>query len=126
MFKGSKLYSIFTGKCPKCHKGKLFLNDNPYKFRNWDKMHSDCSHCGLHYELEPGFFQGAMYVSYGLGVGLGVAIFFAFLFTVGFDPLWFIIINTLMLVLTAPLLFRMARAIYLNIFIKYNKSTVNN
>jgi len=29
-------------------------------------MHEDCPHCGYHFEKEPGFFVGAMYVSYAL------------------------------------------------------------
>jgi len=123
MLQGTKLYSIFTGSCPKCHKGKLFLNSNPYQPNNWDKMNEKCEHCGLKYEMEPGFFQGAMYVSYGLGVALSVVVFLSFFLIIGFDPLWFFIVNTLALVVFAPFLFRFARAIYLNIFVNYDKST---
>jgi uncharacterized protein (DUF983 family) len=117
-FKGTKLYSILGQKCPRCQEGSLFINHNPYKMTNWDKMHSDCPVCGLHYEREPGFFQGAMYVSYGLGVALSVAVLIADIL-VGFNALEFFIANTLALVFFAPLLFRWARAIYLNIFINY-------
>jgi ABC-type transport system involved in cytochrome c biogenesis permease component len=31
-------------------------------------MHDRCSSCGLHFNREPGYFLGAMYVSYGLGL----------------------------------------------------------
>lgn len=31
-------------------------------------MHDCCPGCGLHFDREPGYFLGAMYVSYGLGV----------------------------------------------------------
>lgn len=117
-FKGTKLYSILRQKCPRCQEGPLFINKNPYKLKNWDKMHSDCPVCELHYEREPGFFQGAMYVSYTLGVALSVAVLIADIL-VGFNALEFFIANTLALVLFAPLLFRWARAIYLNIFIAY-------
>jgi len=126
MFQGTKLYSIFTGSCPKCHKGKLFLNSNPYKPQNWDKMNAKCEHCGLKYELEPGFYQGAMYVSYALGVALSVIIFLTFFLVIGFDPLWFFIVNTLALVVFAPFLFRFARAICLNIFVHYDKNSSQN
>lgn len=117
-FKGTKLYSILGQKCPRCQEGSLFINKNPYKLTNWDKMHSDCPVCGLHYEREPGFFQGAMYVSYALGVALSVAVLIAVIL-VGFNALTFFIVNTLALIVFAPLLFRWARAIYLNIFIAY-------
>ena len=92
-FKGTKLYSILGQKCPRCQEGPLFINKNPYKLKNWDKMHSDCPVCELHYEREPGFFQGAMYVSYALGVALSVAVLIADIL-VGFNALEFFIANT--------------------------------
>ena len=33
-------------------------------------MHDRCPQCGLHFDREPGYFLGAMYISYGLGLGL--------------------------------------------------------
>lgn len=35
-------------------------------------MHKDCAVCGLHFEVEPGFFWGAMYISYAFGVAISV------------------------------------------------------
>jgi len=37
-------------------------------------MHDRCPSCGLHFNREPGYFLGAMYISYGLGL----AVIFAF------------------------------------------------
>jgi uncharacterized protein (DUF983 family) len=119
-FSNTKLYSVLYGKCPRCHKGDLFLNKNAYKVENWDKMHEKCSSCGLHYEMEPGFFQGAMYVSYALGVALSVGVVLLNL-VAGFNPVYYFISNTLALLLFAPLLFRWSRGLYLNIFIKYDR-----
>lgn len=120
-FRETKLYSIIYGKCPRCHSGELFVNKNPYKIENWDKMNTDCDVCSLHYEKEPGFFQGAMYVSYALGVALSVGVVIINLL-VGFNVISFFISNTLAILLLAPMLFRWARCIYLNIFVKYNPS----
>lgn len=44
-------------------------------------MHDRCPVCGLHFDREPGYFLGAMYISYGLGVGL-IIIFAAVLWLV--------------------------------------------
>jgi uncharacterized protein (DUF983 family) len=66
MLKGSKLYSILTGTCPKCQKESMYLDPNPFILKNF-KMNENCSHCGLKYQIEPSFY-GAMYVSYGLNV----------------------------------------------------------
>jgi uncharacterized protein (DUF983 family) len=117
-FRTTKLYSIVSGTCPRCHQGELFINKNPYKIEDWDKMHADCPVCKLHFEREPGFFQGAMYVSYAFGVALSIAIVIINLL-IGFNPLYYIISNTISLIALAPLLFRWSRALYLNIFVSY-------
>ena len=31
-------------------------------------MHDRCPNCGLHYNREPGYFLGAMYIGYGLAL----------------------------------------------------------
>jgi hypothetical protein len=36
-------------------------------------MSDRCLICGLHFNREPGYFLGAMYISYGLAVGVIVA-----------------------------------------------------
>ena len=72
--KGNKLYSILFGKCPKCHQESMYKNKNPYHFTDILKMHERCSHCGTKYKIEPSFFYGSMYVSYGVGVAFAVAV----------------------------------------------------
>ena len=37
-------------------------------FRGRFEMSATCPVCGHRFEREPGFFQGAMYVSYGIGI----------------------------------------------------------
>ena len=37
-------------------------------FRGPFAMNPTCPVCGHRFEREPGFFQGAMYVSYGIGI----------------------------------------------------------
>ena len=73
--KGSKLNSILTGSCPKCQEESMYEDKNPYHLSKLYDMHETCSHCGLQYQIEPSFFYGAMYVSYGLTVAIGVAAF---------------------------------------------------
>jgi len=69
------LYSVMTNKCPRCHKGNFFENNNPYSFHNGLIMNKHCPECGLKYERETGYFYGAMFVSYALQVGLFIALF---------------------------------------------------
>ena len=69
--KGSKLYSIVKFKCPQCQEGDFFIS-HPYDFKNMGKPHEHCSECGMKLSKEPGFYFGAMYVSYAFGVALFV------------------------------------------------------
>ena len=57
---------IATSKCPRCRKGPIFAT-GPYSFGG-QKMYERCSHCGLTYEREPGYWYVAMFVSYALNV----------------------------------------------------------
>ena len=118
--KGTKLYSIINNKCPQCHEGDFFEESNPYKLKSLFDMHRNCSNCNLKYEIEPSFFQGAMYVSYGLTIALSVATFIiSSLF--GLDLIKSGIAIFIILILFTPVTFKLARLIYINFFIKYKK-----
>ncbi|HZI21025.1 MAG TPA: DUF983 domain-containing protein [Gemmatimonadales bacterium] len=52
--------AVLRQRCPVCLDGPMFAG----VFR----MNPRCPRCGHEFEREPGFFQGAMYVSYGLGI----------------------------------------------------------
>ena len=70
--KGSKLYSILFNLCPKCHEGRFWKTNNPFKnilLKNSESSIS-CEKCLIKYELEIGFWYGAMYISYAIGVAL--------------------------------------------------------
>ncbi|GGW34492.1 DUF983 domain-containing protein [Arenibacter certesii] len=118
--KGTKLYSILTGTCPKCHQESMYKDKNPYNMLNIFKMHEKCSHCGTKYKIEPSFFFGAMYVSYGVGVAFGVAAFvIAFLMfkTTLLNTFYAI---TLTLVVFMPIIIRVSRNIWINFFVHYD------
>ena len=122
--KGSKLYSILTGSCPRCHEESMYVDKNPYHLSKLYTMHDDCSHCKLHYNIEPSFFYGAMYVSYGLTVAIGIAVFIITKVFIGLDLLQSFIAIIIALVLLTPVTFRLARNIYINMFVHYNPSAV--
>jgi uncharacterized protein (DUF983 family) len=118
--KGTKLYSIFTGSCPKCHSESMYKRTNPYNVTAVYDMHEHCSVCHTKYKIEPSFFYGAMYVSYGLGVAIAVAAFiisFVFLGS-SMATAFFSIMGALVLLM--PLNMRLARNIWINFFITYD------
>lgn len=118
--KGSKLYSILTGSCPRCHKESMYVSANAYKLGKTLKMNEHCSSCGLKYHMEPSFFFGAMYVSYAVNVAVGVAAFLLGYFALGLDLLTnFMFIFAVLLLLMPPIL-RWSRTLYINMFVSYD------
>jgi uncharacterized protein (DUF983 family) len=120
--KGSKLYSILTGTCPKCQNESMYVDQNLLHIKNCIKMNETCRHCGLRYQIEPSFFYGAMYVSYGLNVAVGIAAFIVSFVFFGTDlKIAFIAIIASILVLF-PIVLRLSRSIYINMFVSYDKT----
>jgi uncharacterized protein (DUF983 family) len=118
--KGSKVYSILTGTCPKCQKESMYLDQNPLHLSKILKMHENCSHCGLKYQIEPAFFYGAMYVSYGLNVCIGIAAFvISYVLLSSTLKVAFISIIAFLIVLF-PFVLRWSRNIYINMFVSYD------
>jgi uncharacterized protein (DUF983 family) len=124
--KGSILNSILTGSCPKCHEESMYFDQNPYNLNNIYKMHEKCNHCNTRYSIEPSFFYGAMYVSYGLGVALSIAAFIvSFLFFSSSLITSFVAI-VITLVVLMPVIMRLARNIWINMFVSYDKDWKEN
>lgn len=119
--KGSKLYSIFTGSCPKCQKESMYSDKNPFHFTNLLKMNENCGHCNFKYQIEPSFFYGAMYVSYGLNVAIMVIVFLICFFGFQTTATPTIIAIIITLVILFPLVTRLSRNIYINMFVDYDK-----
>ena len=122
MLKGTKVYSIFTGACPKCHQESMYKTKNPYVLSDVLKINDNCSHCHTRYRLEPSFFYGSMYVSYGVGIAFAVAAFIiSYLFLKTSLMTAFITIVITMLVF-GPIIMRLSRNIWINLFMSYDKN----
>ena len=120
--KGSKLYSILTGSCPKCQNESMYVDKNPLHLGKVLKMNENCSHCGLKYQIEPSFFYGAMYVSYALNVAVGVAAFIiSYVFCSSSMKQAFITI-IISMVVGFPYVLRLSRNIYINMFVDYDEN----
>ena len=124
--KGSKLYSILTGTCPKCQNESMYVHRNPYLFSQLFKMHERCSNCNTKYKIEPSFFYGAMYVSYGVGIAFAVAAFVISYLFIGtsLKNSFFAIMVTLFVFL--PIIIRLSRNIWINFFIKYDPQAASS
>lgn len=122
------LKAVLGSKCPNCREGNIFTYPLS-RIGSFAATNKSCDNCGFKFEPEPGFFYGAMYISYVFIVGI--------LLTTGFvlynffnDPdLWVYVLSapTITIVLL-PLIFRFSRVIYIYAFsgAKYNKKMGNS
>lgn len=115
---GSKLYSILKFKCPKCHVGDLYPT-KIWSFKGWFAMNDKCNVCGQKFVLEPGFYWGAMFVSYILSSFLIFAIFAVFFFGLDITVGYAFILTLAVIVFLYAFIFRVSRAIWINIYIGY-------
>ena len=120
MKKGSKLYSIFRFKCPQCHEGEFLETRNVYNLKKAGNLKERCSECGCKYSKEPGFYYGAMYVSYAFGVALWVATWVATSVLWPDYPAWFLILLIVVeMVVLGPYLYALSKITWANLFISY-------
>lgn len=76
-------------------------------------MHERCSACGLKFEREQGYFLGAMYIGYALGVGV-LALFAALVWEITRWPILKSTVAGIVLFLPlAPVLTWMARVLWI-------------
>ena len=112
----SALGAALKGKCPRCRKGNMF-KAGVLEVHKLNQTHEKCSHCGLLYEMEPGFWFGAMYVSYAFSVGILLANVFV-LYNLFDDPETWVYITSVLVssLLLYPFNFRYSRIIFLYVF----------
>lgn len=88
-------------------------------------MEQKCSYCGHKYEIETGFFYGAMYVNYALTVAISVAAFVLTYMIYSETPYWvYIIIILVALIGLAPITYRAGRIIWMYLFSRYDSKAI--
>ena len=117
--KHSLLYSLATTKCPRCREGKMFL-DGPLYSTKFADMHKYCPCCGQTFEPEPGFYYGAMYVSFAFNVGIFLIAFFVMSQFIEEITMGMMIgVVAVLVVGFLPIIYRLSRALWIHIFVKY-------
>ena len=120
-YKQTKLYSILNNKCPHCHQGNYFETNNFYDLKKFSKMNKNCPVCKEDFMREPGYYFGATYVSYGLTVAFGIALYILLSVLLNFDTITYLIILSILLVILLPVFYRLARITWINLFVAYKK-----
>ncbi len=112
----SSALALLALRCPRCHEGPLFLHPAT-SLTKFTEMPDQCPVCGLSYEPEPGFYFGAMYISFGFAVGIFFAVGIALYFLAGDPDSWVYVVTVAAVTLVStPLVFRYSRALMLYLF----------
>ena len=78
-------------------------------------MHDNCPSCGLQFSREPGYFAGAMYISYGMAIPIAGLTSLALSYSI---PSWsferVIAVAFMLLLPLSPLLFRYSRILWIH------------
>jgi uncharacterized protein (DUF983 family) len=99
-------------KCPKCRKGNMFANST-YSLRG-QKSYTHCPYCNFQFEIEPGYFYVAMFVSYGMNVAQMITLAVGTYMLTGSESPWLyiaILLGTAFLL--SPFNYRYSRVILL-------------
>lgn len=125
--KPSYILSVLGNKCPRCRLGNIFVTNNPYALKGsrYMKMQEQCPLCGQPTEIEVGFYYGTGYVSYAITVGFSLITFFLWWIFIGISIndnriFYWLLTNTILLVLLQPPIMRLSRTLWLSWFVKYD------
>lgn len=115
--------SIFTYRCPRCRTTKMFIE--PMKIKDPLAMHEACSNCGQRFEPEPGFYYGAMFISYFISAWILLILALIMVFLIGWslDSVKWIIIGIGLLFFLKTV--RLSRSIWIHIIVRFNKDLYN-
>ena len=119
-WKATKLYSILHLKCPVCHEGEFF-QAHPYNLNRVGDLHEQCPVCGVKYEKEIGFYTGAMYVSYAIGVAVCVTLWVAMMVLLpDLGIITQIVSIASVMLFGAPVFYALSKIIWANFFFHYD------
>ena len=121
----TKVNAIASCKCPQCRTGKVFKYKPSWKLAKMTETYEKCSVCDFRYEIEPGFFWAAMYISYAINVAIIITFFLAINIFIGTkNPLHYLIPIILAVLLPFPFTLRYSRMLLLHFFsgAKYNSN----
>ncbi|OUJ71967.1 DUF983 domain-containing protein [Hymenobacter crusticola] len=118
----SSTLAMLDQRCPRCHQGPLFTH-SAFNLAHFTDMPERCPVCGLVYEIEPGFYWGAMYISFAFGTGIMLVVGVLLFYLAGDPATWvYVTCVSIGVLLTCTLSLRYSRTIMLYLFggVRYN------
>lgn len=114
----NRIQSVVKLKCPRCGQGNLFEKKGLIVYSGMLDMPEKCSHCGLKYMLEPGFWLGALWTSYPIVVAIELPFLFLAIFSKG-NIVWLyfgIMISALFI--AYPVMLRLGRSMWIHLNVR--------
>lgn len=105
----SAMQGMLEALCPRCRAGKIFRKS----IWLFPGMYERCPVCGLKFEREAGYFLGAMYIGYGLGVAVLALLTLLVWFVLRWPLLKSLAGGIVLFVPLAPVLTWMARVMWI-------------
>lgn len=123
----STLTGILNQRCPRCRQGQLFTH-SALNLAHFTEMPPACPVCGQAYEPEPGFYWGAMYISFAFSTGIMLVVGLAVYYLLGDPDTWvYTTAVAVVALLFTPLSLRYSRTLMLYLFggVRYDKQYAN-
>ena len=113
-------FSLLGLKCPRCRTGNLFHKGGLFQYSRVLEMPEKCSVCGQKYDIEPGFWIGAMWISYPIVVALEMPFLFLALFADGIMTWVYFGLMMASFFIFWPLILRLGRSAWIHVSIRYD------
>jgi uncharacterized protein (DUF983 family) len=119
------LSTVISCRCPRCREGSLFKNPLSISLKKNMTMYEKCPVCGQATDIEIGFYYGTGYVSYLVALFITVVCFLLWWIIIGFSFtdnrfIYWIIFNSVLLIVLQPWLMRFSRSLWLSCFVRYD------
>ena len=109
-----RLVAIAAMRCPRCCRGAVYAGPL--------RMRATCPECNLRFEREPGYFTGAMYASYFLGIFTTLPVWLGMLLA-GYRLGPILAVAVGLVVVLMPIYFHYSRVMWMHIDAYFNPKT---
>jgi len=100
--------------------GDLFISKSHFNYKQLTKMPNSCPACGQIYLPEPGFYYGAMFISYIMTGFWFLGFIGICMFGFGLSVDMSFVLLILMIAMLYGWIFRISRSLWIHIAIKYD------
>jgi len=111
--------AMWNYKCPRCRKGDLYKK--PLVISNPLDMNKRCEHCDLDFYPQPGYYYGAMFLSYITSSWFLLLICLGLVFGLGWSVNAAMVLTIFVALISFLRFLRGSRSLWLHITTKYDE-----